>query len=272
VNFEDIIYSTDGPLAAITLHRPAYKNAQGYRMLDEIDAAFSEAGKDKNVRVLMIRGAGGNFSTGHDLGTPEALAYRKALGAAPGIESYEQFRRYNLDLLMRWRNFEKPTIAVVEGYCIYAGWMLAACCDVVFAADNAQFLAGFVEYMSIPWDIGIRRAKELCFESRFISAREAADYGFVNRVLSPDDLERETYAYARRVAENSPGALRYAKIQMNKAQDAQGFGHAVEDSFGDYVAMMNVLVDEMRVEGERRLMTVDLAVKGRKGERFGLKK
>ena len=51
---------------------------------------------------------------------------------------------------------------MVEGYCIYAGWMLAAAMDVVFAAESAEFLAGFVEYMSIPWDIGIRRAKELC--------------------------------------------------------------------------------------------------------------
>jgi enoyl-CoA hydratase len=269
--FKDIAYAVDGPLGVITLNCPQYKNAQSYRMLDEIDAAFSAAGGDKNVRVVVIRGSGGNFSTGHDLGTPEALAYRKALGAAPGIETYEQFRKYNLDLLMRWRNFEKPTIALVEGYCIYAGWMLAACCDVVFASDDAQFLAGFVEYMSIPWDIGIRRAKELCFESRFISAREAAEYGFVNRVLAPADLERETTAFARRVAENSPGALRYAKLQMNKAQDAQGFSRALEDSFGDYVAMMNVLADEMRVEGERRLMTVDLAVKGRKGNRFGQK-
>ena len=272
MNFKDIDYAVDGPLGVITLACPQYKNAQSYRMLDEIDAAFMVAGKDKNVRVVIVRGSGGNFSTGHDLGTPEALAYRKALGAAPGIEAYEQFRKYNLDLLMRWRNFAKPTIAMVEGYCIYAGWMLAACCDIVFASDDAQFLAGFVEYMSIPWDIGIRRAKELCFESRFISASDAAQYGFVNRVLAPGDLERETYAFARRVAENSPGALRYAKIQMNKAQDAQGFSRAVEDSFGDYVAMMNVLADEMKVEGERRLMTVDLAVKGRKGERFGLKR
>jgi enoyl-CoA hydratase len=272
MTFKDITYTTDGPLGVITLNCPQYKNAQSYRMLDEIDAAFSTAGADKAVRVVLIRGSGGNFSTGHDLGTPEALAYRKALDAKPGIETYEQFRKYNLDLLMRWRNFAKPTVAMVEGYCIYAGWMLAACCDVVFAADDAQFLAGFVEYMSIPWDIGIRRAKELCFESRFISAREAAEYGFVNRVLAPADLERETYAFARRVAENSPGALRYAKIQMNKAQDVQGFSRALEDSFGDYVAMTSVLVDEMRVEGERRLMTVDLAVKGRKGNRFGLKR
>ena len=145
----------------ITLNRPAYRNAQSYRMLDEIDEAFDLARADDAVRVVVVRGAGGVFSTGHDLGTPEAIAYREALGAKPGIETYDQFKKYNLDLLLEWRNFPKPTIAMVEGYCIYAGWMLAAAMDVVFAADDAEFLAGFVEYMSIPWDIGIRRAKEL---------------------------------------------------------------------------------------------------------------
>jgi len=269
MTFHDILYAVDGPVATITLNLPAYKNAQGYRMLDEIDAAFDLARADKAVRAVVVRGAGGNFSSGHDLGTPEGKAYRHALGAAPGVETYDQFRRYNFDLLLKWRNFEKPTVAMVEGYCIYAGWMLAAACDVVFAAEDAQFLAGYVEYMSIPWDIGIRRAKELCFESRFIPAAEAAQYGFVNRVLPRDALERETYAYARRVAENQPGILRFAKLQMNKAQDAQGFTRAVEDSFGDYVALMNLLKDEWYAQGGRRLLTVDLAVKGRKGERSG---
>jgi enoyl-CoA hydratase len=143
--------------------------------------------------------------------------------------------------------------------------------DVVFAADSAEFLAGFVEYMSIPWDIGVRRAKELCFESRFIPAAEAASYGLVNRVLPLADLERETWAWARRVAENSPETLRFAKIQMNKAQDAQGFTQALEDSLGDYQAMMYLPGHEMRVAGERRLLSVDLAVRGRTGERYGLK-
>lgn len=274
MEFQEILYATDNHVATITMNRPKYKNALGYRMLDEIDAAFTDAGKDRNVRVVVLRGAGGNFSTGHDLGTPEGLEYRKNLGAQPGIETYDQFKKYNLDVHLRWRNFPKPTIALVEGYCIYAGWMTAACCDIVFAASTAEFLAGFVEYMSIPWDIGIKRAKELCFESRFISAKEAADYGFVNRVYAPEDIERETYAFAHRVAENSPDALRFAKIQMNKAQDAQGFTNALEDSLGDYQAMMYLLGSEgMRMGGgERRLLTVDLAVKGRKGERYGQKK
>jgi enoyl-CoA hydratase len=270
LDFKDIIYAVDGPLGVITLNRPAYRNAQGYRMLDEIDQAFALAKADADVRVVIVRGAGGVFSTGHDLGTPEATEYREGLGAQPGIERYDQFKRYNLDLLVAWRNFPKPTIAMVEGYCIYAGWMLAAAMDVVFAAESAEFLGGFVEYNSIPWDIGVRRAKELVFESRFISADEAAKYGLVNRVVPLADLERETFAYARRVAENSPEALRMAKIQMNKAQDAQGFTNAVEDSLGDYQAMMYMPGSTMRMEGERRLLTVDLAVKGKRGERFGL--
>lgn len=269
MTFKNIIYAVDGPLAIITLNRPHYKNAQDYLLLDEVDAAMTKAQDDKEVRVIIVRGSGGNFSSGHDLGTPEAVEYRQSLGAEPGIEMYDQFKKYNLDLLLKWRNTPKPTIAMVEGYCIYAGWMLAACLDVIFAADNALFLAGFVEYMSIPWDIGIRRAKELCFESRFITATEASRYGFVNRVLPLADLERETYAYARRVAENSPTSLRFAKVQMNKAQDIQGYTSALEDSLGDYMVMMTTRGSGM-AEGQRRLATVDLAVRGLKGKRFGL--
>ncbi len=268
--FEEIIWDVEDCIGVITLNRPAYRNAQGYQMLGEIDQAFDLAKANADVRVVVVRGAGGVFSTGHDLGTPEGLEYRKALGAKPGIQTYDQFKHYNLDLLLKWRNFPKPTIAMVEGYCIYAGWMLAAAMDVVFASRTAEFLGGFVEYNTIPWDIGVRRAKELVFESRFISADEAAAFGLVNRVLAPDELERETFAWARRVAENSPEALRMAKIQMNKAQDAQGFTGAVEDSLGDYVAMMWMPGGEMRVEGVKRLRTVDLAVKGKRGERFGL--
>lgn len=272
MNFKDILYERDGAIGVITLNRPAFRNAQSYRMLDEIDAAFDLAKADDAVRVVLVRGSGGVFSTGHDLGTAEGMEYRRNLGAQPGIQTYDQFKKYNLDLLLKWRNFPKPTIAMVEGYCIYAGWMLAAAMDVIFAAKTAEFLGGFVEYNTIPWDIGVRRAKELLFESRFIGADEAAGYGLVNRVLAPEALEREAYAWARRVGENSPEALRMAKIQMNKAQDAQGFTNAVEDSLGDYVAMMYMPGSAMRMEGQNRLVTVDLAVKGRRGERFGQKK
>jgi enoyl-CoA hydratase len=268
-DFQDIRYDVDGPLGIITLHRPRYRNAQSFRTKDEIDRAFELARQDDAVRVVIVRGSNGVFSTGHDLGTPEGRAYREALGARPGVESYDQFRRYTCDLVLKWRNVPKPTVAMVEGYCIYAGWMLAAAMDVVFAAEDAQFLGGFVEYMSLPWDIGMRRAKELCFESRFISADEAAAYGLVNRVLPRADLERETYAWARRVAENSPEVLRFSKVQINKAQDAQGFTNAIQDSLGDIQALLNLPGSAWREGDGRRVSTVELAVKGLRGERFG---
>jgi enoyl-CoA hydratase len=267
MTFHDIVYAAQDGVGVITLNRPAYRNAQSYRMLDEIDAAFDLARADEAVRVVVVRGSGGVFSTGHDLGTEEGMAYRKALGAKPGVQTYDQFKKYNLDLLLKWRNFPKPTVAMVEGYCIYAGWMLAAAMDVVFAAQDAEFLAGMVEYMSIPWDIGIRRAKELVFESRFITAAEAAQYGLVNRVLPKADLERETMAYAARVAQNSPEVLRNTKLQINRAQDAQGFTNAVEACLSDYVAMMNQPGVDLRMEGENRLLAVDLAVRGKRGTR-----
>ena len=113
MTFQDIAYEAQDGVGVITLNRPQYRNAQSWRMLDEIDQAFQLARADAAVRVMVVRGAGGVFSTGHDLGTPDGVEYRKALGAKPGIESYDQFKRYNLDLLLAWRNFPKPTIATV---------------------------------------------------------------------------------------------------------------------------------------------------------------
>jgi enoyl-CoA hydratase len=159
---------------------------------------------------------------------------------------------------------------MVDGYCIYAGWMLAAVMDLVFASDRALFLGGFVEYNSIPWDLGFRKAKEVCFESRFMTAGECRADGFVSRVFAPGDLERETFAYARRVAENHPFTLRMTKVQINKAQDAQGFRSLLEDSLGDYLAMRHMPGFSLVLDGRKRLRSVDLAVRGRRGDRYGL--
>src|ERR1700741_2664218 len=129
-DFRDILYEAEAGVATLTLKRPRDRHAQGYNILGGLDRAFARAVADRKVKVVVVRGAGGHFSSGHDLGTPEDAAYKAALGAKPGIEFYDQFKRYNLDLLLRWRDLPKPTIAMVEGYCLYAGWMLAASCDL----------------------------------------------------------------------------------------------------------------------------------------------
>ncbi len=257
-----VTFHRDGPVGIVTLNRPEVLNAQGYELLAQVDQAFDLAQADQAIRVVIVRGAGGVFSAGHDLSGDRQRE-------ADPLERYNDFKKYNLDLLLKWRDFPKPTIAMVDGYCIYAGWMLAAVMDLVFAADRAQFLGGFVEYNSIPWDVGFRKAKEIVFESRFLTAAEAQADGFVSRVFTPDDLEPETLAFARRVAENHPFTLRMAKLQINKAQDAQGFRSLLEDSLGDYLAMTFMPGFSTRLEGKKRLRAVDLAVRGARGERYG---
>ncbi len=269
-NLNDVTYSVDGPIAWITFNRPRYKNAQSWRLLDEVDIAMDEADRDPGVLVIIWRGTGGNFSSGHDLGTPEQAADREARGIGEaGLDFYDNFKHYNLDLLLKWRNARKPTIAMVEGYCIFAGWMMASCVDLVFATKDALFLPALLEYFSLPYDLGTRKAKELMFESRFLTADEAREYGFVNRVFDPADLERETTNYALRVAENSPTNVRLAKIAANKSQDLMGYTSSLHSGLSDYM-LMAAHRGEGRIKGQRRLGGVDLAVRGLQGDRVGL--
>ncbi len=270
MDFNDILYEVWVPIAWITFNRPQYRNAQSWRLLDEYDRAMDLAIGDDAVRVIITRGAGGNFSSGHDLGTPEQLEDRAArqIGDA-GIDFYTTFRHYNLDLLVKWRNAPKPTIAMVEGYCIFAGWMMAACVDLVFASRTALFLPAMLEYFSLPYDVGVRKAKELMFESRFLTADEAMELGFVNRVLEPEDVERETRNYALRVAENNPVVVRLSKAAANRAQDLMGYTAFLDAGLSDYLVMM-ANRGEARTRGGRRLGGVELALRGLRGERPGL--
>ena len=176
---------------------------------------------------------------------------------------------YNLDLTLKWRNLPKPTVAMVQGYCIYGGWMIAAAMDVVFASPDARFLAGQVEYLSVPFDVGFRKAKELLFESRFIDAEEARALGFVNRVYDEDVLEKETLAWAHRVAESGYGSLRMAKLAVNKMQDLVGFSAAMEAAFADFLVTSRMGGHPVPPRKERRLPGVDLALKGARGDRSG---
>ena len=272
MELHDVLYDVDGAIARVTLNRPRYRNAQSYRLLDELDIALDQAMDDPAVKVVIVTGAGDHFSSGHDLGTPESVADRTERGIPDsGIGYYQNFRKYNYDLTLKWRNLPKPTIAMVRGFCIYGGWMIASAMDLVFASPDAQFLAGLVEYFSIPWDLGGRKTKELLFESRFMSAAEALEFGFVNRIYATDDLERETMAYARRVAESGHVALRLSKLAVNKAMDMQGYTNFVEAAFADYLVMTSQR-GVARTEGERRLGGVDLALRGLRGERPGLAK
>jgi enoyl-CoA hydratase len=263
-------YEVAGRVATVTLNRPRYRNAQSWRLLDELDAALDRAQEDREVRVIVVTGEGDHFSSGHDLGTPDQLSDVEARGVPRvGIAEYDAFRKYNLDLTLKWRNLPKPTIAMVRGYCIYGGWMIASAMDVVFASPEARFLAGQVEYFSVPFDVGFRKAKELLFESRFIDAEEARELGFVNRIYPADRLAAETRDWATRVAENGYGTLRMAKLAVNKMQDRIGFSSAMEAAFADFLVVSRLGGHPVATPADRRLGGVDLALRGSRGERGG---
>lgn len=224
VEFSQIRYEQEGRVVRLVLNRPKYRNAQSRTLLEELDEGYRRAGDDDTVGAIILMGEGDHFSAGHDLGTPEELADREARPYQEGLRGrYKRSWALNIDTTMRWRNIPKPTVAAVQGYCIFAGWMIASASDIIFAAEDAMFLPTNFQYFSVPWDLQLRKAKEILFESRFVGAEEAERLGFVNRVLPTERLHDEAMAYAARVAENDPFQLRMIKLALNQAQDAQGF-------------------------------------------------
>jgi len=236
MNFRDVEYRVDRHVAIVTADRPRYRNAQSRRLLEELDAAFTAAVDDTNVRVIVLAGAGDHFSGGHDLGSPDEIEDRKRRPLQDGLRGrYAHSREHFVDKTLRWRTLPKPTVAVVQGYCIFAGWMVASAMDIVYAADDAMFLGANFQYFSIPWDVHPRRAKELLYESRFIDANEALDLGLVNRVFPRAKLLDETLDYAHRISANDPFQLRMIKLAVNQMQDQQGFAAHVTSAHAMHI-------------------------------------
>ena len=255
-----VTYDVVGRVARVSLNRPQYRNALSRITLEELDTCFTAAVADSGVGAIVLRGEGSHFSSGHDVGTPEKLADDKARPYPPGSRGvFERSWDLYIDKGLRWRNLPKPTIAAVQGYCIFGGWMLASAMDMLFAAEDARFLASRLQYFSMPWDIGIRRAKEVLFEPRFIDAREAYEYGFVTRVLPPDELDDHAMAYAARVAQNDEFELRLTKLAINQAEDAQGYTNHILAIHNGQVRGTNSQ-GAQRAPGQRSVAPVDRAL------------
>jgi enoyl-CoA hydratase/carnithine racemase len=230
---DQILYEVNDRVAVITLNRPEVANAQTMELLDDLDAAWTRAASDDQVRVIVLRANGRHFSSGHDLKdrgwSPEKITLEWIYKA--------EARRY-LEYSLRWRNVPKPSIAAVQGKCIAGGLLLCWPCDLIVAADNAQFSdpvvhmgIGGVEYHGHTWELGARKAKEILFTGRAITAEEAEKAGMVNRVVPLDSLDTATMELAGQIAQMHPFALRQAKRAVNQTLDVQGFYAAIQSVF-----------------------------------------
>jgi enoyl-CoA hydratase len=140
MNFQTLLWEQFDAVLRITTNRPHVLNAQSRVLLMELDEALRRAVDDPDIRVVVIASVGKHFSAGHDLGSPEEMKDQKRNPVKPGFEGeYIRLSQLFLDTCLRWRDVPKPTIAQVQGYCIMGGLMLASCCDLIIASDDALF-------------------------------------------------------------------------------------------------------------------------------------
>ncbi|MFC5746334.1 enoyl-CoA hydratase [Actinomadura rugatobispora] len=241
----------DGAIVRIMLDRPKQRNAQNRGLLVELNDAFLAAEADDKVRVVILGGMGPMFSSGHDVGSKQAIAeqvpgpeqhvtWRTNGGTREGVERlYLQEWHYFFQNTRRWRDLRKITIAQVHGNVFSAGLMLMWACDLIVAADDTVFadvvgqrlgMCG-MEYFAHPWEFGPRKTKELMLTGDSIDADEAHRLGMVSKIFPPDELGDRTLEFARRIASLPTMTALMIKESVNQTVDNMGFANALNSTF-----------------------------------------
>jgi enoyl-CoA hydratase len=254
--YEVIIYEkVEDKIFRITLNRPEKLNAMSRQLLAELDEAFAEFEGNPEASVLIIRGAGRAFCAGYDL---------QPVSGSGGFTVTND--RWGLrKIVERWQrlwNLPKPTIAQVHGYCLAGATEFVGHCDLVFAADDAQFghpagrTLGVLPTLSMwPYLIGMRKTKEFLFTGDSMTAQEALENGLINRVYPRERLEEEVLAYARRVAMVSAELLTLHKAATNRFFEVMGI-YAAEQSAAEVDAIAHqtpTVKEEVKKMGQKGL-------------------
>ncbi|HEX5967229.1 MAG TPA: enoyl-CoA hydratase-related protein [Intrasporangium sp.] len=226
-NYEDITYVVEDSAAIITINRPERYNAFRAKTVDELIKAFRSAWADREVRSIILTGAGEKaFCTGGDV-------KQRAETGDYGPSESGMFEIGYLHKLIR--DVPKPVIAAVNGVAVGGGHVLHVLCDVSIAADTARFGqagprvgsfdAGFGSaYLARV--VGEKKAREIWFWCRQYSADEALDMGLVNKVVPGAELLTEARSWAAEINEKSPTAIKFLKQSFNADTDHQaGFSN-----------------------------------------------
>jgi enoyl-CoA hydratase/carnithine racemase len=200
---------TKGPVARLTLDRPERRNALSLAAMRDLLTALTQLGDDDRIAVVVIAGAGRVFSAGHDLsemvGRPDVF--------------YNQLFATCVELMIAVHEIPQPVIARVHGMATAAGCQLVAACDLAVASSEARFATPGVNiglFCSTPMvpiarAIGPKRALELLLTGDPIDAATAADWGLVNRVVPPEDLDAAVDTLAQRICRSSPTVVALGK-------------------------------------------------------------
>jgi 2-(1,2-epoxy-1,2-dihydrophenyl)acetyl-CoA isomerase len=204
--------------ARITLNRPESLNSWNEQLGRELLAAIEQAGREAEVRAVLITGAGRAFSSGADL-----REQRAAEGEAPDLSA--RLREIYHPILLGIRELPKPVIAAVNGPAAGIGCSLALACDLVLAAESSFFLLAFVNVglvpdggstAIVPARIGAARATEMALLGERVAAETALEWGLVNRVVADAELEGAAAELLARLASGPTRAYANAKRLLNR--------------------------------------------------------
>ena len=225
---ELVLYALDGAVARITLNRPEKRNALNDAVIAGIRHALQNAAADKNVRVVVISGAGKDFCSGADLS-----ALQKIAGASVAENSEDA--RSLLELFLLIRRLDVPVVAAVTGRALAGGCGLATACDLVLASASARFgypevKIGFVPAMVMAIlrrNVSEKRAFELITRGAEISAEQAREFGLVNQVFADESFEADVSAYVGEFEKMSASAMGLTKTLLYQ-MDGLAFPEALE--------------------------------------------
>ena len=216
MHLKTVIYEKRDAIAIICFNRPEVLNAENVQMTRDFLAALKEVEADDDVRVVIIRGEGRAFCSGHDLSEDTAGAT-----VEEGLVFLEMLQDTTRIIL----GMGKPVIAAIHGYALGAGCEWAMNCDIRIAAEGTKF--GFPETSVgttvtnagtklLPLLIGLGRSKNLVFTNEMIDAKQAEQWGLVNRVVPLEALNDAALDLAGKISKNSPLALKLSKAALNR--------------------------------------------------------
>ncbi len=201
------LYEVAGKIARITLNRPGKLNAINREMRDGIAAAIDRFESEPGEWIAVLSGAGGNFSVGLDL----------AEAGESGVDS--EMSRSIEDLYVRLSGIWKPTIAVIDGYCLAQGGGLALACDIRIASDRAKLgwpqarrgLSSISGPAMMSTKAPLNYALEFMYTGNFVDAETAHRLNLVNRVVDAAELSSTTEELLSRIGQGAPLAMRKMK-------------------------------------------------------------
>lgn len=236
-----VTLTSDGPVARLTLNRPRERNALSRALLGDLADALDACAERRDLRVVVLAGDGPAFSAGHDL---------REIGNA-SVEEIEELFSCCARVMLRLQEIPQPVIARVHGIATAAGCQLVAACDLAVAADTATFatpginIGFFCSTPAVPVvrSVGRKRAMEMLLTGAPIDARTACDWGLVNRVVRPTDLDDAIGALCEKMVASSADT-----IALGKRAFYRQIGHDEREAYEIASAVMcqNALTPDAR--------------------------